>query len=432
MSKMLRVRDSAELVVQKLSEEPEQKTTEDSFEYAAQAVTPLVSGEVKLVIGEKALVIASLFDVIELPFAEVNSISLNDYVVYIEADSGQYVFSRMGNWCQPFYSTLYAAYNKAVLRSLFVSGDALLTANGDYFFTENPISDTNQSGMYPQLRGRSSVQVYDNCVVSLPPDLCARRIPLCFVNGLENGDFELTLKMDSGELYTFAKLGYDTDPFKTMIEKQIRALRENSLTIVKEFDTSLSPIQASQIAGLMIEGAAAQLGRLTAISPSFVSALESKILETRAAESYRAFKEICDPSLIYIGFKKNDVPAETEVDDEALQQDPYLFCLIVPSPDGRFATVEFSEADSATFVYKTDGDFAAFAHQLNRALEAIDFKREVIRLTDEELRRPENADYYMASKRTVALQLVRGHFAGRVIHSSPETWKKKLLELWSQ
>jgi len=89
--------------------------------------------------------------------------------------------------------------------------------------------------------------------------------------------------------------------------------------------------------------------------------------------------------------------------------------------------VEFSEADTATFVYCTDGDFHAFARRINRALEAIAFKREVIRLTDDDLRKPENDTYYMANKRTAALQFVRAKFKGRAIHSSPESWKRNLL-----
>jgi hypothetical protein len=105
--------------------------------------------------------------------------------------------------------------------------------------------------------------------------------------------------------------------------------------------------------------------------------------------------------------------------------------MIAPSPDGQYAAVEFAEADSATFVYRTGGNFTAFARQINRALEAIDWRREVIRLTDAELRKPENADCYMAAKRTAALQFVRANFAGRVIHSSPEAWKRKLTEMWS-
>jgi hypothetical protein len=52
-------------------------------------------------------------------------------------------------------------------------------------------------------------------------------------------------------------------------------------------------------------------------------------------------------------------------------------------------------------------------------------------MTDAELRKPENADYYMAAKRTASLQFIRSNFTGRVIHSSPESWKRKLMELWS-
>jgi hypothetical protein len=64
-------------------------------------------------------------------------------------------------------------------------------------------------------------------------------------------------------------------------------------------------------------------------------------------------------------------------------------------------------------------------------LEAIAFKREVIRLTNEELRKPENADYYMAAKRTTALQFIRANFIGRVIHTGADAWKRKLAEMWS-
>jgi hypothetical protein len=152
--------------------------------------------------------------------------------------------------------------------------------------------------------------------------------------------------------------------------------------------------------------------------------LEAKIAATRAADSYAAFKELCDPLRIWIGFRKNEA-------GEALPPDPYLLWLIVPSPDGQSAAVEFAEADSATFVYRTGGDFVGFARQLNRALEAISFKREAIRLSDEELRKPENADYYMAAKRTAALRFVRANFAGRVIHASPESWRRKLITLWN-
>jgi predicted DNA-binding protein (UPF0251 family) len=116
---------------------PPDKAEQPKFEYTAQAASRLVSGEVKLSIGENSFTVSALFDVVEIPFAEVNAITLVDYVVTVRTDSGDYTFSRMGEWAQRFYDALCEAYNKAVLRALFVSGKPILTANGDYCFTEN-------------------------------------------------------------------------------------------------------------------------------------------------------------------------------------------------------------------------------------------------------------------------------------------------------
>ena len=432
--------------------EEEQKA---SFEYTAQTASPIVSGEVKLTIEENSVTITSLFDTIEIAFAEINALSFADYVVTVKTDSGDFPFCRMGSWAQPFYDALRDAYNKAVLRSLFIKGSPILTARGDFRYSEKGINGG----------GAASIHVYENNVTALTPNLSARRLPLCFVTGMEKGDYELTLKLDPGESYTFAKLGYDTAHFSDAVEKQIQALRNKSLAAIKELDPTLTAAQASQVARLMPEGAAATFGQLAQIAPSFVASLEEKLANTRATEYYAVFKTLRDPAQIYVGFRKNDTGAESGalpnmggIHDglgdggnsmETLSNlknvktpagsgktgeptpDPYLLWMIAPSPDGQYASVEFTEANSATFVYKTGGDFDGFARQLNRALEAISFKREVILMADDELCKPENSDYYMAAKRTMSLQFIRSNFTGRIIHSSLESWKRKLLELWS-
>ena len=433
-----------------------------AIEYMAQAVSPSVNGKVKLTIGDNALAVVALFDAAEIIFAKINALELADYVVTVKTDDGDYAFSRMGSWCQQFYDALYNAYNKAVLRSLFIKDSPILTAKGDYRYIEN---DVTSSGAAP-------VQIYENSVAVLPPNLSARRIPLCFVNGMDVADFTLTLKLDTGESYTCAKLGYETAVFADTIEKQIRKLREESLAMVKEFDATLTTAQASQIAKFIPQGAAVSIGQLDKIAPSFVAALENKIAATRAVESYKIFKELCNPAQIWVGCRKNEAVRESPqnlshtlagglgnmrwfltngdspsalnqlIDDNAdsgntdegqtVISDPYLIWLIAPSLDGQFVAVEFAETGSATFIYRTGGDFDGFAKQLNRALEAINFKREVIRLSDEELLKFENADYYMASKRTAALQFIRSNFVCRVIHSSPEKWKSNLLSYFKE
>jgi hypothetical protein len=192
------------------------------------------------------------------------------------------------------------------------------------------------------------------------------------------------------------------------------------------------------------------MGTLAAIAPAFVKAVEEKLAAGRAAMSYKAFGEMSNAARIHVGLRRKtpeELAAEVEALEAAAQAaaeanpeapaaeieppDPFLLWLIAPSPDGQFAAVEFAEENSATYIYRTGGDFEAFARQLNRALEAIGFRREVIRMSDSDLRKPENADAYMAARRTAALRFVRSCFAGRAIHASPAAWKRKVTELWS-
>jgi len=453
---------------------PEQEK-KSKVEYTAQAVSPIVNGEVKLKVGENSFTAEGVLDTAEVPYSNVNAMEFKDYVVTVRADDGDFIFSRMGSWAQPFYDALCEAYNNAMLRAFFVSGGTLFTASGDYRFTED-----NKAAA-----GKTPVRVYGNCVVALPPDGNARRIPFCFVNGMEKNDLEVTLKLNLGESYTFSRLGYNTAGFADAAEKQIRAVHEKAITVFKDIDPMLTVSQASQIAKLMSEGAAAPMGQLAAIAPSFAAALQEKMTAARSFDTYKAFAEVCDPAQIWIGFKKNDIRAEAkkgaaegtpgmpagmpagmpkevggllssmqglmggmaaggaaappaspaaEGKEDEPERDPYLFWMIAPSPNGQYAAVEFAVKPgeyAATFVYRTNGDISGSAAYLNRALEAIDFKREVIPMTEEEIRKPENADYYMAAKHTSAMQHIRKNFIGRVIHYTAESWKRDLTEMWS-
>ena len=445
---------------------PEQEK-KSKVEYTAQAVSPIVNGEVKLKVSENSFTAAGVLDTAEVPYSNVNAMEFKDYVVIIRADDGDFVFSRMGSWAQPFYDALCEAYNNAMLRAFFVSGGTLFMASGDYRFTEDN----------KVVNGKTPVRVYGNCVVALPPDGNSRRIPFCFVNGMDKSDLEVTLRLNLGESYTFSRLGYNTVGFADAVEKQIRSVHEKAIAVFKDIDPMLTVSQASQIAKLMSEGAAAPMGQLIEIAPSFAAALQEKMAAARSFDTYKAFAEVCDPAQIWIGFKKNDARSEgqkggaegalsmpagmpkevggllssvqnlmgsmtggatatpvAEAKENEPERDPYLFWMIAPSPNGQYAAVEFAVKPgecAATFIYRTNGDISSSAAYLNRALEAIDFKREVIPMTEEEIRKPENTDYYMAAKHTSAMQHIRKNFVGRVIHYSQESWKRDLTEMWS-
>ncbi len=416
------------------------------MDYTGQVKSPFINGEAKLSVGKDALTLITPLDAHAIPYVDVTAIQMEGYAVKITTETEAFAITQLGFDCERLYDEVYAAYNAEVRRALFAHGTPTVTARGEYSYTENGIS----------VRGNALFEVYGDCVLLLPPNDKARRVPLCFVAALEQGDYRLTLRLDTGESYTFSKLGYDTEPFSDAIAKQLRTLRENAIKAARDIDDRLTSVQAAAIAKLMPEGVAVSIGELSSIAPSFVKALEEKIKESRSAESYAVLKSICDPAQICVGIKKKfaewrptdtadgeeqdetdaaDVPATEDGSSEADQEeevepDEYMVWLIAPGSNGNTAAVEFAVApneSAATFVYRFGGGFDAFARALNRAVEAIVFKREVIRLTDDELRKPEYAKYAMAIRRNGSLRLIRQGFAGRVVHSSLEKWKRDLL-----
>lgn len=415
-------------------------------EYNAQAASQSIAGEVRLTVGTDALMVTALFDAVEVPYAQIRSLTLEDYSVRIESDSGVYRFSRMGSESGHFYEALYAAYNNKVRKVLFVSEPLLFKTQGQFRSQEY-----NATAF-----GSAPFEVYRNCVLILPPNEGAKRIPLCFVTSLEKDPYTLTLCLGPEESYTFSGLGYDMEPFSDVLAKQLHTLRESALLTVKKIDPALTSMQASAIARLMPEGVAAPIGELAGIAPSFVVALEKDLAKSRSSQEYDILKSICDPARIYIGMKKrfkwgvpdtaedaelsgasgessgvnrDAVSASRESMGENLQEDGILW-VIAPGENGNTAVVEFAVAgdeSAATFIYRFDGSFRSFVHTFNRALEAISFRREAIRLSEDELRKPEYMMSAMAVRRNAALRYVRGCFAGRVVHTSPESWRKALL-----
>ena len=408
------------------------------MEYTGQVNSPVVCGEVKLCVGEDALTLLTPLEVFSIPYVDIAAFGMEEYALRIRTYAEAFTITKLGYDCEPFFGELYAAYNNQVRKALFVQGTPLVTAEGVYSYSES--SKT--------ANGTSRIELYGDCVLLLPPDDGGRRIPLCFIAAVEQGDFSLTLRLLSGESYTFMRLGYETEPFTDGLTKQLRTLLENAMKTARELDGSLSSVQAAAIAKLMPEGVAVPIGALLSIAPSFVKALEAKIMESRSAESYQSLKAICDPKLICVGIKKDfaaseaedaETPESDEQDEtdaiasegeEDIAPDEYMVWMIAPGSKVNTAAVEFAvspKESAATFVYRFNGGFEAFARDINRAVEAISFKREVIRLTDDELKKPEYAHYAMAIRRNDSLRLIRQSFAGRVIHSSPENWKRRLL-----
>ncbi|MCL1976269.1 MAG: hypothetical protein FWG61_08940 [Firmicutes bacterium] len=375
-------------------------------EFDALASSPLLSGDVKLCVGENALIVYALFETIEITFTNINELSLAEYAVIIKLDSSFYSFSRMGCWLQVFFDSLFAAYNKAVLYAMQISAKPIFTTQISFHYNEGSFSASNIA----------SLNLYENCLVFLPPDLSARRVPLNLISSLHEDKDEITLQLINKQNYYFTQLACAEEPLMHILEEQINKLRGNSQEIYAKLDITLTAKQITQITGLMSIGAIAPISQLMSLSPTFVAALEEKLSLSSIAFVYQAYKRLCDNTQIWLGFRED------------------FIWLITPSPDNKFAALEFFMGNDEvvdTLVYHTGGDFNTCSALLTCALEAVNYQHEIICFSEEDFHKKENAAYYMIFKRNMALPYVCKSFAGRVIHSSPESWQRNLLELWS-
>ena len=434
-----------------------------SFTCKGTVVSAIINGDADISVTADALKLTSLIDAVNIFWADVVGIEFKDYTLFIRAKKAEYALSKLGQSGEPLYNHVLSAYGDKVRKCMFVSGQPAVKAKGDVLIHE----------FSPQpLRG-VPVEVYDNCVLSLPHDLSARRVPLSFVNGFSDKDFTISLTTMDGRKAEYSKLGYDHAPVSKAAQDGIRALRAKMADQITDLDPRIESEQASQLSRLMPGGLAAPMGLIRGIAPSFAAALETKIAESRAAETYKVFKEISGSDAVCVGFKpeaqsfgneedpssqgveaggigepianamnqSGELPDQSSADESGTDESAaescdekqgYMLWIAAPSPAGNSCAIEFAGADNdaaATFVYRFGEPWDIFRVRLGMALEAIAWKREVIRLSEEEMGKPENDLYRMAEDRNESLRLIRSSFAGRAIHRSLESWKSQVNEL---
>ncbi|NLA86057.1 MAG: hypothetical protein GX847_01990 [Clostridiales bacterium] len=372
------------------------------------------NGEAVMTLEEDALVFDRAGKSLVIPYADVDGFSVQNYRLLINAETYSVQVSQMGRDADVLCEKLWDAYNARTLKAFFIQDGQQFQAQGEYRYSD----DGGKS------QGTAKILLYENCLCIMPLSSDARRIPLCFVTESVMTGYSIKMTLDTGETYEIIRLGDRTKRLFELINENIIKIHNNALVTVKSIDGTLNTRQASDIARLIPDGAAAQTTALAVIAPSFTAAVEARIAQSRAADTYAYFKEICTSDSLYAGIK-------TGLSREEEEADIIWVTAVKSRGNGGTAAVELalSEEDSAaTYIYQFNGDQKEFFKRLNHAMEAISFHREVISMPDKDLRLEANALYAMAVKRTGALRFLRGCFAGRAIHRPAESWKSSIDE----
>lgn len=415
------------------------KNAGSKSEFEGYVECPLFSDDAKITVDADEILIAARFDQLFIVYGELIGFRPAEGGMELQTTEGLVIISRMGQAARWLYDKLYAAYNKAVLKSLLVEGSPVFEAECSFIAEEDGITR----------QGQAVVQLYADCLCLLPPDEGARRIPLCFLTGVDQDGFSLVLSLSTGERFTVSRLGRGLGELDRLLTDGLRSLQEQTLAGIKKMAPNISPIQAAMAAKLMPFGTAAGIEKMHSVSPQFAAVLEKKIGESRMAQTYPWLQKFCGgyglmagvlPSLSEENGPEQQALSSTIIPDtqrqaereegelEEKEPNPILW-VIAPDTDCRAAAVELALADdeaAATYVYRVTGKWETFSIKIDRALEAAGFRREVILLPNEKLNTPEYLAAAMLVRRTPALALLRSCFLGRGIHTSHERWLRDI------
>jgi hypothetical protein len=238
-------------------------------------------------------------------------------------------------------------------------------------------------------------------------------------------------------------MGKELDVCFKMLNDLVKALSVKTQLSLQEllpiFDSSV----ISNLAKLMKDGRATRHMDIDAISPEIWTELEKKLAILGVKEEYDYLASLGQSERICIGIKRGLMGDLTGV---------YIWFLVPifgvdNTQPGNAIAMEATAVEGsgkATYFFKiTDPSiYKNFKNQeelqavvdkslkqINRDLITVNFRREPIYLTDEQLNSTTYVAYRRAVSKVPALQELRRLFIGRVIHSSPEQWKEAVTQL---
>lgn len=306
-------------------------------------------------IGDESMSLSSSAGVREILFADIMDIRLVNYHVLLHIIDDVVELTWLGKDTEDFFENIWAAVNKQAEKALFTDSSVERQVEADYAYNE-------VGGMKVNAKGRAKIKLYPDAVCIFPHDKDSRRIPLCFVTDISERGYELTLKLDTGDSYTIARMGQETTPFVT----KLRKFHSDAVTGWQQAHIELEKNISDRLGD-----------RFT--NYEVMSSLSGKIIS---------------------GLFSPDA-------------EQFYFAII---NNGRAAVELVLGESSATYLYEFDCPNEQFIVSLRHAMEAVNKNREIIYADVEMLR--EKPLYRMAIGRCYHLSFLRSHMSGKIIHNS--------------
>ena len=405
------------------------------FSLADRSGKVVSMGDATATLGEESFLLAPLSGgPLNLSLRDFASIGEGEYRISIQLrPSGSLLLFNAGFKYEDLARSLFRSVNELELKDLLMDERLLkqgVTADGAY------VTSTRRS------LGRCEVRLYETAMVIMPERTGLLRLKFRDVLGTDVNDYRLLVRLESGERLELEKLGRELDPLRKMLTDSVSDLSAKAQAMVKDAHPSADLAGVLRASQLLKDGRTAKRHDLERACPGLWTALEMRLSGYGIGEEYAFLKNSSNPFLFRIGIKR---PLHAE------EAKDYIFFLApIFSSDGKkggnalaFEASSGEDEGRATYFFRIwsrkgyplpdakamELQADRFAQELAEGLDAINFRREPIYLTEEALSTPERSRYRYAIMRIPQLRLLRERFIGKVMHSSPEQWREDVAAL---
>jgi hypothetical protein len=419
-------------------------------------------GEAKASLEEQYLTLTVQFgEPIFLAYTDIVGISDYDYKVDLFLNSKEKLnLWGLGYQYEDFLFQLYKLRNEVLLKYLLMQ-ESLLQPG-----FEAKYSQTDSSGQASS-SGNCQIRIYETALVVLPQKNDPIRIPYCYISTVNKQDYKLTVTSEFLEKTEFSMLGSNFDPLGKALSEAINKMMLRTSQNVKELIPEANPVIVNKITSLMKDGRAGKRREIEQQSPDFWGRLTKKIDAAGLTSQYDYLNSLAAKDQVCVGIKRglmgdltgtymwllfplvkagtsrldNVVALEAfniQGDSEGKQQPKELSNSETSqdsdqNPDSEQtsastgATYFFRLTSRNTYPQATDEtlfkELAVFIKNINRSMIEINFRREPIYLSENQLGNSKYVQYRFAINKIPSLKTLRTQFIGRIIHSSLDQWK---------
>ncbi|MDP4092606.1 MAG: hypothetical protein Q8920_04525 [Bacillota bacterium] len=400
----------------------DQETAEEAIklEYELEYVikndsgNEIESGFAKSIVGCKAILLTPLgLPPMKIPFSDLRKISSGNWTIELTlSDNNVILFRKLGRLYDSFLDEINDAYGK-VTRKVLLMEEKLLSQ-----FNQAFIRKIAKENLFD---GEGTIFIQETGLVIALKSGETQRIPYAFIEKLEDHQWSFLLVMKSRDEFVLERLGRETDFFRSEIYKAISSLENNALEFTMSLAPSVSPIKLRPFAKKLLDGLAV-VKKDTIGVPELWNALETRLATAGLKDSFNYLSSVSNPENFRIGIKRG---LWGSLDKE------YIW-LFVPVLRGskNYIVMEASSSGSggrATYIFDASGEETEkIMDELNFCLYMINFRREPIYLTEEQLQKPENEHYRLAIERISGLKKLREKYLTRVFHKSAEQWQRDI------